>query len=193
MRQRCHWVGADPLMIAYHDHEWGVPVHDDRKLFEKLMLDMFQAGLSWRTILHKRDNFLKAFKGFEPQRVAAFGVRDVERLLSDDGIVRNRLKVAAAVQNARSYLDLAGNGVRFSDFLWQFVGGDTIQNVWCRLEDIPAKTPESEAMSRELQACGFRFVGPTICYAFMQAVGMVNDHLVDCFRYRELGGCGSQH
>jgi DNA-3-methyladenine glycosylase I len=181
---RCFGTG-DPLMQAYHDDEWGVPVHDDRALFEKLLLDSFQAGLSWRTILHKRENFRRAFHGFDPERIARYTARDRARLLADPGIVRNRLKIDAAISNARAYLRLQQDLGSFAGFLWRFTGGGTRRGRAVRSwSQIPALSPESEAMSSELQAHGFRFVGPTICYAFMQAVGMVDDHLIGCFRYR---------
>ena len=186
-RTRCAWPGNDPLYVAYHDLEWGVPVRDDRALFEKLILDGFQAGLSWITILRKRDNFLRAFDGFDPERMARYRAARVEKLLQDPGIVRNRQKVAAAVTNAKAYLEFARRGESFSEHLWSFVGGTPILNRRRSLKDLPAKTPESQAMSKDLIRHGFKFVGPTICYAFMQAVGMVNDHAVDCFRHRELG------
>src|SRR5262245_49447239 len=178
---RCAWVGADPQMVEYHDREWGVPVRDDRQLFAKLVLDAFQAGLSWAIILRKRDSFLQAFDGFDPERMARYDARKRRRLLADPGIVRNRQKVDAAIANARAYLELRGAGISFGDFLWELVGGRTRINAWKTLRQIPAKSPESELMSRALAERGFRFVGPTICYAFMQAVGMVNDHLVTCF------------
>jgi len=173
-------------MIAYHDREWGVPERDDRALFGKLVLDGFQAGLSWRTILLKRENFLRAFDGFDPEAMASYGPRKVEALMADAGIVRNRAKIESAIGNARAWLEFAGEPGSFSRFLWQFTGGCTLVNGWKSLSDLPAKTPEAEAMSRALKDRGFRFCGPTICYAFMQAVGMVNDHTTDCFRRREL-------
>ncbi|MGH9339989.1 MAG: DNA-3-methyladenine glycosylase I [Acidobacteriota bacterium] len=185
MTNRCAWVSDDPLYIAYHDGEWGVPEYDDDRLFEKLILDGAQAGLSWITILRKRENYRKAFDRFDACKIAQYGQYDLSRLLSDAGIVRNRLKIAAAVQNARAYIKLKEEG-SFADFLWDFVGGRPIQNNWDSLQALPAKTKESEAMSRALIQRGFKFVGPTICYAFMQAVGMVNDHLADCFRHRQL-------
>jgi DNA-3-methyladenine glycosylase I len=175
-------------MVAYHDEEWGVPVHDDRKLFEFMILDAFQAGLSWSTILNKRENFRAAFDNFEPEKVARYDKRKIERLLKDAGIVRNRLKVQSTVSNAKSFLDVQDEHGDFASFIWQFVGGETRQNRWRSLKQLPAKTKQSDAMSRELVARGFKFVGSTICYAFMQAAGMVNDHIVSCFRYKELGG-----
>ena len=184
-RTRCGWVNDDPLYVAYHDEEWGVPVRDDRLLFEMLVLDGAQAGLSWYTILKKREAYRRAFDGFHPERIARYGERKIASLLADPGIVRNRLKVRAAIGNARAWIDLRESGVGFSDFLWEFTGGVTIVNARRRLEDVPATTPASEAMSRALKRHGFRFVGPTICYAFMQAAGMVNDHLTSCFRWKE--------
>jgi DNA-3-methyladenine glycosylase I len=183
---RCAWVPeGDPLYLAYHDEEWGVPVHDDRRLFEMLMLEGAQAGLSWSTILHKREGYRRAFAGFDPDKVARFSDRDVERLLQDPGIVRNRLKVRSAVDNARAVSKLRLEG-SLDELLWSFVGGATIVGKHRALADIPAETDESRAMSKELKRRGFRFVGPTICYAFMQACGLVNDHVVSCFRYAEL-------
>jgi len=185
-RQRCAWVTADPLYLRYHDEEWGVPVHDDRRLFEFLVLEGAQAGLSWLTILRKREHYRRAFAGFDTARVARFGRADVGRLLADPGIVRNRLKIDAAIQNARACRDLLGEAGSLDAFLWSFVGGQPTQNRWRSATQVPARSPAAEAMSRALRARGFRFVGPTICYAFMQAVGMVNDHLTTCFRYRQL-------
>lgn len=183
---RCPWCGTDPLYVQYHDEEWGVPVYDDQALFAKLILDGAQAGLSWITILRKRENYYRAFDNFDPVRMAAYDEAKIAALLADPGIVRNRLKIRAAVQNAQAYLRIQAEEGGFSDFLWQFVGGRPIQNNWRTLADFPAKTAESEAMSKALRRRGFNFVGPTICYAFMQAVGMVNDHTVDCFRYAEV-------
>lgn len=183
---RCSWAGQDPLYRAYHDCEWGVPVHDDRLLFEFLVLEGAQAGLSWRTILNKRERYREVFAGFEPAKVARFDARKMERLLADPGIVRNRAKVASAVANARAYLAVQKEQGSFDRYLWAFVGGKPIQNRWQTLKEIPAETAESRALSKDLRARGFNFVGPTICYAFMQAVGMVNDHTVDCFRHRAL-------
>jgi len=187
-RVRCTWVGEDPLYQAYHDEEWGVPERDDRALFAKLVLDGFQAGLSWITILRKREGFLRAFDGFDPERMARYRAARIQKLLSDPGIIRNRQKVNAAVTNARAYLEFEKGGESFGTFLWSFTGGRTLQPGRRSLTDVPARTPESEAMSKALVKRGFRFVGPTICYAFMQATGMVNDHTADCFRYRKLGG-----
>jgi DNA-3-methyladenine glycosylase I len=173
-------------MIAYHDQEWGVPLHDDRALFEFLVLEGAQAGLSWLTILRKREGYRAAFAGFVPERVAAFDDRDVQRLLADPGIVRNRRKVEAAITNARAFLDVQQEFGSFDAYVWGFVGGAPIQNRWTSLAEIPARTPEAELLSRDLKGRGFRFVGPTICYAHMQATGMVNDHTVECFRWAEL-------
>jgi DNA-3-methyladenine glycosylase I len=184
---RCPWPGSDPLYVHYHDEEWGVPVRDDRELFAHLLLDGAQAVLSWITILRKREGYRRAFHDFDPEVMARYDDRDVERLLADPAIVRNRQKIRAFVANARAFLEVQERG-RFSDLIWSFTGGLTRQNAWRSLADVPAATDESRAMSRELKRRGFSFVGPTICYAFMQAVGMVNDHLVTCFRYGELGG-----
>lgn len=184
--KRCQWCGDDPLYQAYHDKEWGVPVYRDRKLFELLILEGAQAGLSWITILRKRKNYRKAFDGFNPETIAQYTQRDIKRLLEDAGIVRNRLKIDATIQNARALLDLKSSEGRFSDFVWQFVDGSPVVNHWKRMADIPATTGQSDALSKALKQRGFKFVGSTICYAFMQAVGMVNDHTIDCFRYREI-------
>jgi DNA-3-methyladenine glycosylase I len=185
--RRCGWapIGV-PNYLAYHDEEWGVPVHDDARLFEMLVLEGAQAGLSWSTILNKRDGYRKAFAGFDPAKVARFTPAKVESLLQDRGIVRNRLKVEAAVANAKATLAVQRELESLDVYLWSFVGGEPIVNRWRRLGEIPAETEESRAMSKELKRRGFRFVGPTVCYAFMQAVGMVNDHEVSCFRYPEL-------
>lgn len=183
---RCSWPGSDELMMRYHDEEWGVPVHDDHKHFEFLVLDAAQAGLSWRTILHKRENYRKALHNFDYERVAKYGARDFNRLMNDAGIVRNRLKVASAVANAKALLIVQKEFGSFDDYIWQFVNGKTIHNTWKSLNSCPAKTDESVAMSKDLIKRGFKFVGPTICYAYMQAAGMVNDHMVDCFRYKQL-------
>lgn len=185
-RVRCGWCTSDPLYVAYHDHEWGVPVHEDRRLFEMLILEGAQAGLSWLTILRKREGYRRAFDGFDAARIARFDVRRVEALLADPGIVRNRLKVEAAIGNARAYLRLVEKEESLDRFLWRFVGGAPRQNARRNLAEVPARTSESDAMSKALAAHGFRFVGSTICYAFMQAVGMVNDHTTDCFRHAEL-------
>jgi DNA-3-methyladenine glycosylase I len=184
---RCPWAATEPN-ITYHDEEWGVPVHDDRLLFEFLILEGAQAGLSWTTILNKRDNYRKAFDGFRPEKIARYGGRDVKRLLGDAGIVRNRLKIVAAIENAKTFLTVRKEFGTFDAYLWSFVGGKPIQNRWNRMADVPARTTESDAMSCDLQRRGFKFVGSTICYALMQATGMVNDHLVTCPRHGELGG-----
>lgn len=183
---RCPWPGADPLYLQYHDHEWGVPNHDDAHLFEMLILEGAQAGLSWITILRKRENYRRAFDGFDPQKMASYDDAKIHSLLQDPGIVRNRLKVAAAVDNARAYVALKKEFGSLSDFLWQFVDGRPTVNHWKTMQEVPAKTAASDAMSKALRKRGFKFVGSTICYAFMQAVGMVNDHTVDCFRHRDL-------
>lgn len=189
--KRCGWaVLNDPLYLAYHDREWGVPVHDDRALFEFLVLEGAQAGLSWGTILRKRENFRRAFGGFDPKAVSRYDRRKVAQLLRDPGIIRNRLKIESAVRNAGAFLEVEKEFGSFDAYVWRFVGGRTKVNRWRILKEVPASTPESEAMSRDLLKRGFRFVGPTICYAHMQATGMVNDHLVSCFRYRELLGGG---
>ena len=182
---RCAWA-ATPLGIAYHDAEWGVPLHDDRRLFEFLILEGAQAGLSWELILRKRDAYRDAFDGFDAAKVAAYDDSKVVELLANPGIVRNRLKVASAIGNARAFLDAQGEFGSFDAYIWGFVGGSPVRNAWQSLADIPAKTSESESMSKELRRRGFRFVGPTICYAFMQATGMVNDHTTGCFRYGEV-------
>jgi DNA-3-methyladenine glycosylase I len=184
---RCAWATTEPA-ITYHDEEWGVPVHDDRVLFEFLILEGAQAGLSWNTILKKRENYRKAFDGFRAEKIARYGKQDVQRLLRNDGIVRNRLKIAAAIGNAKNFLAVKKEFGSFGVYLWSFVGGTPIQNRWRTLADVPARTAESDAMSRDLLRRGFKFVGSTICYAFMQATGMVNDHLVTCPRHAELGG-----
>ena len=181
--QRCEWSRGDELLREYHDREWGTPVHDDRKLFEFLLLEGAQAGLSWLTILRRRENYRKAFAGFVVEKVARYTARKKMALLEDTGIIRNRLKIESAVNNARLFLKIQKEYGSFDVYIWQFVQGAPIVNAWRSLREIPAKTKESEAMSRDLQKRGFRFVGATICYAFMQAVGMVNDHTVDCFRY----------
>ena len=186
MIQRCAWSEKSDRYRAYHDEEWGVPVHDDRTLFEFLILEGAQAGLSWETILNKRAHYRKVYDRFDPARVARYGPDKVAALLGDAGIVRNRLKVAASIDNARSFLAVQREHGSFGRYIWGFTGGRTIQNRWRALEEIPALTPEAEAMSKSLKKLGFRFVGPTICYAFMQAVGMVNDHLTGCFRHKEL-------
>jgi DNA-3-methyladenine glycosylase I len=185
-RVRCGWASGE-LMIRYHDEEWGVPVHDDRTLFEFLILEGAQAGLSWSTILNKRENYRKAFEHFDPKRVAAFERRRVQRLLLDPGIVRNKLKIASTIKNAKAFLLVQEEFGSFDGYIWQFVGGEPIVNKRKSLSLVPARTAESDAISKDLKRRGFNFVGSTICYAFMQAVGMVNDHVVDCFRYRLVG------
>lgn len=183
--QRCPWP-TDELYIAYHDEEWGVPIHDDRQLFEMLILEGAQAGLSWSTILKKRQSYREAFQHFDAEKIARFKEHDVTRLLENPGIVRNRLKIAATIQNARAYLKIVETVGSFDAYIWQFVDGSQIQNKRRSMRDVPAKTTESDAMSKELLNRGFKFVGSTICYAYMQAVGMVNDHLIDCYRWREI-------
>jgi DNA-3-methyladenine glycosylase I len=183
---RCPWPGHDPFYVAYHDDEWGVPEYDDRALYEKLILDGFQAGLSWITILRKRENFRRAFDGFEPEKIARYSQKKVEKLMQDAGIVRNRQKIEGAISSARAYLDAMEKGPGFSKLLWNFVDGAPKVNRYRGIKQIPAATPISKAMSKELASRGFKFVGPTIVYAFMQATGMVNDHLVDCYRHTEL-------
>jgi len=185
-RVRCAWAGADPLYLAYHDREWGVPLHHDRRLFELLCLEGAQAGLAWITILRKRAGYRRAFDRFDPRKVAGYRAAKVRSLLADPGIVRNRLKVRSVVQNAQAFLALRAELGSFDRFLWGFVGGEPRENAWRSLKDVPARTPESDALSRALRQRGFTFVGSTICYAFMQAAGMVNDHAVGCFRYAEL-------
>ncbi len=184
--KRCAWSGNDPLYVEYHDKEWGVPVHDDRKLFEFLILEGMQAGLSWITILRKRENFRRAFAGFEVEKVARFGKRDIARLMGDAGIVRNELKILASVANARAVLRVRDEFGSLDNYLWNFVDGAPIVNRRRGMGDIPSSTPQSDAMSRDLKSRGFKFVGSTICYAHMQATGMVNDHVTSCFRHREL-------
>ena len=185
---RCGWAGDDPLMISYHDEEWGVSVRDDRKLFEFLVLEGAQAGLSWRTVLRKREGYRRAFHGFDPERVARCGDNDVARLLSDTGIIRNRAKVESAISNARLVVDVQAEFGSFDAYLWRFSGGNPIVNRFRTLSELPSTSRESDAMGRDMVKRGFRFVGPTICYAFMQAVGMVNDHLVTCFRHAVVQG-----
>ena len=184
---RCAWATTEPA-ISYHDDEWGVPVHDDRVLFEFLILEGAQAGLSWNTILKKRENYRRALDKFRPEKIARYGKRDVQRLLRDVGIVRNRLKIAATIENAKRFREVRKEFGSFDAYLWSFVGGKPIQNRWRTMSDVPARTAESDAMSRDLLRRGFKFVGSTICYAFMQATGMVNDHLVTCSRHARLGG-----
>lgn len=183
---RCPWPGDDPRMLAYHDEEWGVPLHDEQKLFEFLVLEGMQAGLSWSTILNKRENFRKAFHGFDPVKIARYTQRDVKRLLADAGIIRNRLKIEAAINNAQRFLDVQQAFGSFDAYVWQFVGGKPIRHRFKSLSEIPATTPESDVLSKDLKQRGFKFVGSTIVYAHMQATGMVNDHLVSCFRYKQV-------
>jgi len=183
-QKTCDWPSGNPLMLAYHDEEWGVPVHDDNKLFESLTLSGVQAGLSWQTVLNKRENYRKAFDAFDVRKIARYGDKETQRLLADSGIIRNRLKIAAAIQNAKKVLEIQKEFGSFDKYIWQFVDGKPIDNKIKSLEEIPAISKESEVMSKDLRQRGFKFVGSTICYAFMQAVGMVNDHMVTCFRYK---------
>ncbi len=185
-RRRCEWASPDPLYVRYHDTEWGVPVHDDRKLFEFLVLEGAQAGLSWFTVLKKRENYKRAFDGFDPLKVSRYGKSKVSELLNDSGIIRNRLKIEAAIDNAGAFLGVQKEFGSFDSYIWQFTGGKTIRNRWTSIEQVPASTRVSDAMSKDLKARGFRFVGTTICYSHMQATGMVNDHITSCFRYNEL-------
>ena len=187
LHSRCGWVHDDPIEVAYHDKEWGVPLHCDRKHFEFILLDGFQAGLSWITILRKRENFRTAFDNFDPEVVAHYGEAKQQELLQNAGIVRNRLKVAAAARNAQAFLKIQETYGSFDRYIWQFVEGETVQNTWATMDEVPARTPASDAMSKDLKQRGFTFVGSTICYAYMQAAGMVNDHTINCFRHRELG------
>lgn len=186
MIKRCGWCGTDPLYVQYHDTEWGVPVYDDQKLFEFLILEGAQAGLSWITILKRREGYRKAFSGFDPQKVARFNEKKIELLMQNENIIRNRQKITSAIQNAKAFLKVQEEFGTFSDYQWQFVEGTPVQNKRSSLKKIPAQTPISESLSQDLKARGFSFVGPTIIYAHMQAVGMVNDHLTSCFRYREV-------
>jgi len=186
LKNRCPWSTTDPLYIAYHDTEWGVPVHDDRTLFEFLILEGAQAGLSWITILRKRENYRKAFDRFDPVKIADYDAKKIKSLLADAGIVRNRLKIAASIQNAKSFLSVKKEFGSFDSYIWQFVEGKPKINSWKTLKEIPPKTIESDAMSKDLKKRGFKFVGSTICYAFMQATGMVNDHTTTCYRHGEL-------
>jgi DNA-3-methyladenine glycosylase I len=183
---RCPWCGSDPLYMKYHDEEWGVPLRDDDKLFEFLILEGFQAGLSWRTILYKRENFRKAFDDFDAEKISRYTESKVQKLLNDVGIIRNRLKIAATITNAKAFLDIQDKTGSFTEYLWQFTDGKVKKNGWKSLREIPARTAESDAMSKQLIKDGFKFVGSTICYAHMQATGMVNDHLVDCHRYKQV-------
>jgi len=186
MQCRCSWCGSDPLYVAYHDNEWGVPVHDDRHLFEMLLLEGAQAGLNWLTILKKRENYRRAFDNFEVARIAAYSEGDVQRLLGDAGIVRNRLKIASAIRNAHGVLEIQAEFVSLDAFLWRYVDGVPLRNQRACMADVPARSDQSDAMSWDLKRRGFNFIGTTICYAFMQAVGMVNDHIVTCFRHVEV-------
>jgi DNA-3-methyladenine glycosylase I len=186
MRTRCPWAGSDPLYIDYHDTQWGVPLHDDRRLFEFLILEGAQAGLSWITVLKKRNNYRDAFDGFDPEKVARYRHDKIENLLKNEGIIRNRLKIAAAVDNARAFIKVQNEFSSFDAYIWGFVDGRPVRNEWGSMQQVPAQSEKSKLMSRELKKRGFKFVGPVICYAFMQAVGMVNDHLVDCFRHSEI-------
>ena len=186
--KRCEWAARSELEREYHDKEWGVPVHDDRRLFEFLVLEGAQAGLSWSTVLKKREGYRKAFGNFDPGLVAGFSEGDVATLLADPGIIRNRLKVRAAIGNARAFLRVRDEFGKFDRYIWRFVGGDPVRNAWNRPTEIPCRTAASDAMSKDLRDRGFRFAGSKICYAFMQAVGMVNDHVVECFRYGDLAG-----
>jgi DNA-3-methyladenine glycosylase I len=186
MKHRCPWAGSDPAYLAYHDEEWGVPVHDDRRLFEMLILEGAQAGLSWLTILKKRENYRRAFHFFDPTKIAAYTAQDIRRLLADPGIVRNRLKIEAAIRNARGTLAIQKEFGTLDAYLWRYVDGRPIRNEWTSMAELPARTELSDALGRDLKRRGFNFVGSTICYAFMQAVGMVNDHLTDCYRYAEV-------
>ena len=186
MLTRCAWAGSDDLYLAYHDKEWGIPEFDDRKLFEMLILEGAQAGLSWITVLKKRENYRNLFAGFDVQKIISYDDSKVQELLRNAGIIRNRLKIASVITNARAFIEIQSEFGSFNKYIWSFVGGKPKINEWNSLGDIPVNTPESDAMSKDLKKRGFKFVGTTICYAFMQAVGMVNDHTTDCFRYREI-------
>lgn len=184
--QRCPWPGNNPLMIAYHDEEWGVPLHVDQKIFEFMILDAFQAGLSWQTIINKRENFRNAFSGFDVNLIAQYNENDFERLMNNAGIIRNKAKIRATIGNAMAFIEVQKEFGTFDSYIWKFTGGTSILNRWEMLSELPAKTSVSDAMSKDLLKRGFKFVGSTICYAFMQAAGMVNDHLVSCYRYHEI-------
>ena len=186
LTKRCAWAGTDPVYISYHDNEWGVPLHDDNRLFEFLILDGAQAGLSWITILKKRQNYRNAFDNFDPRKIARYSKRKIGDLLSNQGIIRNKLKIQAAIRNAAAFLDVQEEFGSFDTYIWQFVAGKPRKNAWKTAAEVPTQTDESVNMSKDLKRRGFGFVGPTICYAFMQAAGMVNDHTVDCFRYHEV-------
>ncbi|MFK5855075.1 MAG: DNA-3-methyladenine glycosylase I [Bacteroidota bacterium] len=189
---RCPWPGDKQLDTKYHDEEWGVPVHDDKKLFEFLLLDAFQAGLSWSTILNKRENFREAFDGFDAKIIADYDEEKIAELLQNKGIIRNKLKIRSTIKNAELYLNIQQEYGSFDSYIWQFVGGKTIVNRWSKMDEIPVNTIESDAMSKDLKKRGFKFVGTTICYAFMQAAGLVNDHMVDCYRYEEVNQYGKK-
>lgn len=186
MKTRCPWVNQDQLMIEYHDKEWGVPVHDENKLFEFLILEGAQAGLTWITILKKRENYRKAFDDFDPEKIAKYGNKKIDELLQNSGIVRNKLKIRSAITNANAFLDIQREFGSFDSYIWGFVGGKQVNNKWKKIDEIPAYSDEAVKMSVDLKKRGFKFVGPTICYAFMQAVGMVNDHIIGCYRHSEL-------
>jgi len=186
MNSRCEWTWYDPVLVEYHDNEWGVPLHDDQRLFEFLILDAFQAGLSWSIILKKRKNFMRAFSGFNPSKISKYNKSKVYHLLQDSGIIRNRLKIEATITNAKSFMKVQKEFGSFDEYIWKFVSHKTINNRWKSLKEIPAKTEGSDLMSKDLKKRGFKFVGSTICYAFMQAAGLVNDHVVKCFRYNEI-------
>ncbi|MEM7007531.1 MAG: DNA-3-methyladenine glycosylase I [Thermodesulfobacteriota bacterium] len=185
-KKRCEWCGTEPIYVDYHDKEWGVPVHDDRLHFEMIILDGAQAGLSWITILKRRDSYREAFDNFDVEKVSKYSEKKIEKLLTNPGIIRNRLKVNSTVQNANAFLKIQDEFGSFDSYIWQFVGNNTIENKWKKMSEVPAKTAESDAMSKDLKKRGFSFVGSTICYAYMQAAGMVNDHTVSCYRYEEL-------
>ncbi len=187
---RCHWADRSEEMTAYHDHEWGVPLHDERRLFELLVLEGAQAGLSWSTVLSRRDGYRKAFDGFDPRSIATFGQADIDRLLEDPGIIRNRRKIESVVDNAKAYVRLEHEALTLDGLVWSFVGGVAVQNQWRTLDEVPSSTEASMSLSRGLRQRGFNFVGPTICYAFMQSAGLVNDHVRSCFRWRELAHSG---
>jgi len=185
-KKRCEWVGKSQLMIKYHDKEWGKPEHDDNKLFEHLILDTFQAGLSWQIIINKRENFRKAFHNFNPNKISRYNEKDIEKLINNPGIIRNKLKIHASVNNAKKFLEIQKEFKSFDNYIWQFTNHKVINNNFKKLIELPAKTKEAEEMSKDLKKRGFKFVGPTICYAFMQAIGMANDHTTDCFRHKQV-------
>ena len=191
-RQRCEWPGANPLMQEYHDKEWGTPCRDDRKLWEYFVLDTFQAGLSWQIVLNKREGFRKALSSFNPKKIAAYKGTDIKRLLKDEGIIRNRLKVNAVVTNAQKFLEIKREHGSFANYIWRFTGNKTVHNNFRSMKELPARSKESDAMSADLKQRGFKFVGSTICYAFMQGAGMVNDHTTDCFRHKEIKSIGKK-